>query len=284
MANTYTSNVKLAMPTIGDTGWSVPVNGNCTALDGVAAVGGLAVTTHEQPSSSLKVDVAAGAYVKNDRTVGTYAGTGVSPQTMTASTTAVLYLDGTAAWALTAAASYPTTAHVRLATVVTGAATITTITDNRQCFDVVGSILDGTTWTVGSTSGLQIGTATTQKLGFFGATAIVQPGATTDLATGLQNLGLFAAGTHPATLGAVTVTTLGTAGAVTLGDGNNIAVGSTTGTQIATATTQKLGFFGHSPAVQPTMGAATASGTYGATEQGMLQAVYNAVRALGLGS
>jgi hypothetical protein len=32
------------------------------------------------------------------------------------------------------------------------------------------------------------------------------------------------------------------------------------------------------------MGAATAGGTYTSTEQSMLQAVYNAVRALGLGS
>ena len=50
MSNTYTSNVKLAMPAIGDTGWSVPVNGNCTTLDGLAPVGGLAVTTTEIPA------------------------------------------------------------------------------------------------------------------------------------------------------------------------------------------------------------------------------------------
>ena len=31
MSNTYTPNTKLAMPAIGDTGWSVPVNGNATA-------------------------------------------------------------------------------------------------------------------------------------------------------------------------------------------------------------------------------------------------------------
>lgn len=35
-----------------------------------------------------------------------------------------------------------------------------------------------------------------------------------------------------------------------LGDGANIAVGSTTGTQFATAPTQKLGFFGATPIVQ----------------------------------
>ncbi len=64
----------------------------------------------------------------------------------------------------------------------------------------------------------------------------------------------------------------------------NITLGTATGTQIGTAATQKLGFFGKTPAVQPTMGAATAGTTYTTNEQTMLQAVYNAVRALGLGS
>ena len=41
------------------------------------------------------------------------------------------------------------------------------------------------------------------------------------------------------------------ASALTILDGNNIIVGSTTGTQIATATTQKLGFWGATPVVQP---------------------------------
>lgn len=45
----------------------------------------------------------------------------------------------------------------------------------------------------------------------------------------------------------------------------------------------KVGFYGTSPVTQPTSsGPATASGSYGSTEQTMLQDVYNAVRALGL--
>ena len=64
----------------------------------------------------------------------------------------------------------------------------------------------------------------------------------------------------------------------------NITLGTATGTQIGTAATQKLSFFGHTPAVQPTMGAATAGTSYTANEQAMLNAVYSAVRALGLGS
>ena len=67
-------------------------------------------------------------------------------------------------------------------------------------------------------------------------------------------------------------------------DGVNITLGSTIGTQIGTAPGQKLGFFGKTPTTQPTMGAATAGATYTSNEQAMLQAVYNAVRTLGLGS
>jgi hypothetical protein len=44
-------------------------------------------------------------------------------------------------------------------------------------------------------TGTQIGTGTTQKLGFFGATTVVQQLAATDLGTALSNLGLRAAGT-----------------------------------------------------------------------------------------
>lgn len=45
-----------------------------------------------------------------------------------------------------------------------------------------------------------------------------------------------------------------------------------------------IGFFGATPVVQQTMGSATAGGTYGATEQTMLQAVYDAVRNVGIGT
>ena len=206
MSTTYTPNIQLGQPAVGDRTWNVPLNANCSTLDALAPVGGLCVTLHEVPAASLNVSVAAGSYVKQDGTVGSYAGT--ASQAITASSTKVLYLDGTASWALTVGAAYPATAHVRLATVVAGGSVIVSITDNRQSFPVCGSIADGVQITVGTVTGLQIGTANTQKLGFFGKT----------------------------------------------------------------------------PAVQPTMGAATAGGTYTSAEQAMLQAVYNAVRGLGLGS
>lgn len=46
--------------------------------------------------------------------------------------------------------------------------------------------------------------------------------------------------------------------------------------------TGNIGFFGTTPVVQQAGGAATAGGTYGATEQTMLQAAYDALRAYGL--
>jgi hypothetical protein len=206
MADTYTNSVQLAMPAFNQSGWNVEVNANCTLLDVLNPVGDFCCTTTEVPSATLNVKVAGGQFVKADGSVVTYAGT--ASQAITTATTKVLYLDGTASWALTVAASYPTTAHVRIATVVAGATTITSISDNRQCFEPVGTMFDGTV----------------------------------------------------------------------------INVGTGTGLQIASATTQKLGFFGTAPVVQPTVGAGTAAATYSTNEQGMLQRVYNAVRALGLGS
>ena len=206
MSTTYTPNIKLGQPALGDTGWSTPLNANCSTLDGLAPVGALCITTKEQPSSTLNVAVAAGTVIAQDGTTVTYAGT--ASQAITASTTKVLYLDGTVSFALTVGSSYPTTPHVKLATVVAGASTITSVTDNRQSFNVAGTIADGV----------------------------------------------------------------------------NLSLGTSTGTQIATSTSQKVGFYGKTPIVQPTMGAATASSSYTSVEQGMLQAVYNTVRALGLGS
>jgi hypothetical protein len=207
MANTYTSNVQLAMPATGDRTWNVPVNANAKTLDALAPVGALAVVTTEVPSATLNVHVAAGSYLRQDGTIGTYAGS--ASLALTVSATNYVYLDLTNSGALVANTSgFPTTAHVRLATVVVGASTITSITDARIAFHVLGSFVDGA----------------------------------------------------------------------------NLTVGTVTGTQIGTAATQKLAFFGKTPVVQPTLGAATAGVAYTSNEQNMLQAVYNAVRTLGLGS
>jgi hypothetical protein len=207
MANTYTPNVQLAMPAPGDRTWNLPVNGNAQVLDALAPVGALAVVTTELPSATLNVHVAAGNYLKQDGTIGIFAGS-VS-QAMTASTTNFLYLDLTNSGVLVVnTTGFPATAHVRLATVFAGPSSITSIADSRVAFYVVGSIDDGV----------------------------------------------------------------------------NLTFGTVTGTQIGTGANQKLAFFGKTPVVQPTLGAATAGTGYTTNEQTMLNAVYAAIRVLGLGS
>ena len=207
MANTYTANLQLAMPAAGDRTWNVPVNANAQALDDLAPVGALAVVTTEVPSATLNVRVATGNYQKQDGTIGQYAGS--SSQTMTASATNHLYLDLTNSGNLVVnTTGFPTTAHVRLATVVAAVSTITSITDARVAFNVIGAFADGV----------------------------------------------------------------------------NLTFGTSVGTQIGTAATQKLAFFGKTPVVQPITGAATAGTSYTTNEQTMLNAVYTAVRVLGLGS
>lgn len=53
---------------------------------------------------------------------------------------------------------------------------------------------NGRDFILDTTTGTKIGTATTQKLGFFNATPIVQPANTTDLRAAIINLGLLASG------------------------------------------------------------------------------------------
>jgi hypothetical protein len=207
MPNTYTSNVQLAMPAPGDRTWNVPVNGNAQILDALAPLGALAVVTAEIPSATLNVHVAAGSYLKQDGSSGSYIGSASQP--MTASATNYLYLDLTNSGALTVnTTGFPSTAHVRMAIVVAGGSNITSISDARIAFQVVGAFADGV----------------------------------------------------------------------------NLTFGTTTGTQIGTTANQKLEFFGKTPITQPTLGAATAGSSYTTNEQDMLNAVYSAMRAIGLGS
>ena len=106
---------------------------------------------------------------------------------------------------------------------------------------------------LGTTTGTKIGTATSQKLGFFNATPIVQVVNTTDLGTVLSNLGLRAAGTaYPITTsGAVSFTgTIGLGGQITVTDAKDFALGTTTGSKFGTATSQRIGFYNSTPVVQ----------------------------------
>jgi len=111
------------------------------------------------------------------------------------------------------------------------------------------TVANGTNLVLGTGTGTKIGTATSQKLGFWNAAPVDQPAVTADLLDSLQEVGLVASGAGDTPLdlsgGAVTCGTL------TLGDAKNIVVNTGTGTKIGTATTQKLGFWNATPAVQP---------------------------------
>lgn len=277
MATSYSPNLKLAEPAVGDTGWGPLITGDLTSLDALAPVGGLAVTTCEVPSASLNVAVAAGNVV--DQGGNAFAYSGITSTPLTASSTYYLFLDGTTSWTLSAQTTFPTSPHVRLATVSTGTSTISSITDSRQAFNVCGSIRDSTTWSTGLTHGLTIGATVSQKLGFYGATPVIQPSSTTDLRTSLINLGLYATGgASPLNLngGALTV------GSETIADGGAVSVGLTTGTTFGSSTSQKIGFYGVTAITQSTGGSAVAGSSYTTSEQGMINRAYSALRSLGL--
>lgn len=137
MPDTFSANTKIRLLAFDDLSWDTLVNANSNLIDSLSPVGALCVTAKEVPSTSLNVSVAAGKYQKLDGTVGTYAGT--TSQAVTTSATRVLYLTPTGT--LTVAASYPSTAHVRLATVIAGATTITSVTDDRTPAPMVNKVL-----------------------------------------------------------------------------------------------------------------------------------------------
>jgi hypothetical protein len=185
MASTYTLNTKLAKPAVADRNWNVPLNANVDQLDALASVGGLCVSPLEVPSASLNVRVAPGNYQKPDGTVGSFAG--AASFALAANQTSSLYLTLAGALAVSTT-GYPATSHVRLATVVTNATTVTNVNDGRVVCFVVGTdampflplaggtLNDGAALALGTVTGTKIGTAATQKLAFWGATPGTRPG------------------------------------------------------------------------------------------------------------
>ena len=116
--------------------------------------------------------------------------------------------------------------------------------------------LNNSTIATDVTHGLTIGTSAAQKLGFFGATPVVQQLASTSLETALSNLGLRAAGSAaPLAIGALTLTSIV--------DGAVVALGGTTGAQIGTSAGQKLGLWGATPVAQQGTTGTTAGFTAG---------------------
>jgi hypothetical protein len=184
MATSFTSNTKLALPAVADRNWNVPLNANTALLDSLAPVGGLCVSTAEVPSASLNVQVATGKFQKRDGTIGVFAGS--TATALGANQTSMLFLSDGGTLSVSTS-GYPTTSHVKLATVVTGATSVTSVADDRVVCFVVGTdalpylplaggtLGDGANLALGSSVGTQIGTSATQKLGIWGTTPIARP-------------------------------------------------------------------------------------------------------------
>lgn len=138
MADSYSANLKLATPAPGSSTWNNELNANRAILDSQNALGDLAVTAHDVPvSTSLLFDVSAGLYVNQAGLVTSYAG--ALSQAVSASQTTYVYL--TNAGALTLSTSgFPgaSAVYVPLAVIVSGATTLTSITDARAVYRVVG--------------------------------------------------------------------------------------------------------------------------------------------------
>ena len=185
MATSYTVNTKLGKPAVADRNWNVPLDANADLLDALAPIGGLCVSPVEVPSASLNVRVAPGKYQKRDGTVGSFAGT--ASLALAAGQVSSLYLTDAGTLSVSTG-GYPATAHVRLATVTTGPAPVASVSDDRVVCSVVGTdalpylplaggtLGDGANLALGTTTGTRIGTATSQKLGFWGATPVARPG------------------------------------------------------------------------------------------------------------
>jgi len=107
---------------------------------------------------------------------------------------------------------------------------------------------------------------------------------------GADTVAIFVAGTErmrfrSTNIGVIDTLNIQASTGISFNDASNMAMGTTTGTKIGTATTQKLAFFNASPVVQPSgvtaaLATRTAAGTYGATEQTMLQEAHDAARTL----
>jgi len=205
VATTYTTNSRLQKPAAADRNWDVAVNANADALDAMTAIGSLSVTAAETPSASLNVRVTAGNYAKADGTLATFGG--VNSIALPASTTTCLWL--TDSGTPTLGTAFPTTAHVRLAQVVSGLATISQVIDQRiQCATrgtglgfvlKAGDTVNGPLSVVNPSTGVPVIAAdpTLKVLGFFGTTPNAQaPSQTplTDSTTGTASGAVSAVG------------------------------------------------------------------------------------------
>ena len=182
MATTYSANTRLQKPATSDRNWDVPINANTDALDGMTALGGLAVTVTEVPSATVQVRVSAGNYKKSDGTVMSFPG--VTAFLLPPSATSFLWL--TDAGVVTVGSAFPTTAHLRLAHAVVGSSSVVQVVDERiQCSMAgtglgfvlkAGDTMNGplTVGSSGAGTTLMVADPINRLLGFFGASPASQ--------------------------------------------------------------------------------------------------------------
>lgn len=192
MSTSYTANCRLRKPAASDRNWDAPLNANADQLDALTALGALAVSATESPSTTLNIRVSAGSYVKSDGNLATYAGT--ASLTLPASSTTQLWIN--ASGSLVSGASFPAAGHVRLAAVTTNATTVVSIDDKRiqcqlagndlACLPVTGGTVSGslTVATPSTSTPLMVLNATARTIGFFNATPATQATAMTNLTAG----------------------------------------------------------------------------------------------------
>jgi hypothetical protein len=191
MATTYTANARLQKPATSDRNWDVPINANADALDGMSAIGGLAVSPTETPSATLQVGISAGTFINSLGLPLAFAGT--PSFAVPSSATTCLWL--TASGTLTSGVTFPTTAHVRLAQVISGPSSLIQVIDARIQCAVAGTALGFVLKAGDAMSGpLTVASPTTgspmfladpvnRLVGFFGATPASQAPALTPLAS-----------------------------------------------------------------------------------------------------
>lgn len=192
MATTFTTNLRLRKPGGADRYWDVPLNANADALDGLAAVGGLAVTPSETPSASLACRITAGSYQRADGTVASFPGTGSLALAPNATSSVWLTDAGVA----TVGSGLPASPHLPLARVRTDAGSVVEVLDARVPYrstganavfvskagDTIGGPFQVTPAS-GGTATLAIDPAA-GRLGFFGVAPASQAPALSPLADG----------------------------------------------------------------------------------------------------
>jgi hypothetical protein len=125
---------------------------------------------------------------------------------------------------------------------------VTTTNVAAAAWELTGdkSLADTSNIVLGTGTGSKIGTATTQKLGFYNATPVVQPALTADLLDSLQALGLVAsgAGNTPLDLssGALAAGALSSTGAITTSSASGgIGYATGAGGTVTQATSKSTG-------------------------------------------